>query len=40
MCGECLFTAVGAAAARMGIAALAARYVEKVLISDTGLIFV
>jgi hypothetical protein len=28
MCGECLFTAVGAAAVRMGIAALAARYVK------------
>ncbi|KAH9987299.1 hypothetical protein BJV74DRAFT_502503 [Russula compacta] len=29
MCGECLFTAVGAATVRMGIAALAARYVKK-----------
>ena len=29
MCGECLFTAVGAAAARMGIATLAARYVKR-----------
>ena len=38
MCGECLFTAVGAAAARMGIATLAARYVKrpsKNLIPDT-----
>ncbi|KAI0300858.1 hypothetical protein BC826DRAFT_905159, partial [Russula brevipes] len=26
MCGECLFTAVGAAAVRMGSASLAARY--------------
>lgn len=34
MCGECLFTAVGAAAARMGITALAARYVS---IADTDL---
>lgn len=29
-CGECLFTAVGAAAARMGIATLAARYVKVI----------
>lgn len=32
MCGECLFTAVGAATVRMGIAALAARYVKKLLV--------
>ncbi|KAH9178115.1 hypothetical protein EDB89DRAFT_1822297, partial [Lactarius sanguifluus] len=31
MCGECLFTAVGAAVARMGIASLAARSVESLL---------
>ena len=40
MCGECLFTAVGAAAARMGIATLAARYVKRsprILIPDTDL---
>jgi hypothetical protein len=40
MCGECLFTAVGAAAARMGIATLAARYVKRssgILIPGTDL---
>ena len=40
MCGECLFTAVGAAAARMGIATLAARYVKRssrILVPDTDL---
>jgi len=31
MCGECLFTAVGSAAARMGIVSLAARSVESIL---------
>lgn len=30
MCGECLFTAVGSAAARMGIVSLAARSVENI----------